>query len=287
MDEAQAWSGYWQQVGAVGGCVPGALRASERLGEIWKQFARGMAKDEKLLDLATGAGAVPRALCAANPSVQATGVDFAVLPVSDDPRIIYQGNTPLAALPFADGAFDAVTSQFGFEYDAGEASIAEIARVGRDGAKYCFVVHHRKSPIVTQNHERLAALRAIAVSGVFEAARRDLGRQRSATVDKHMAAIGAAHPGQNVVGEIAEALRYALDLGASEGKHDLVRIEEGLERESILLAALERAAHDESDIVALTGRLGAAGIACEAPRPITVTGERHPIGWLVSARRAG
>jgi len=287
MDEAQAWSGYWAQVGAVGGCVPGAVQVGERLGEIWKQFARKLPENERLLDLATGAGAVARALCAANSSVQVTGVDFAVLPASGDSRIVYLSGTPLTALPFADGSFGAVTSQFGFEYDAGDASIAEIARVGRADAAYCFVVHHRESPIATQNRERLAALRAIAASGVLKAARRDLGRHRSAAVEKHMAATGAAYPRQTVVGEITEALRYALDLGASEGARDLTRIEAGIERETILLAGLERAVHDDSDIVALAARLGAAGIACEPPRTIAMSGGSNPIGWLVSARRAG
>lgn len=285
MDDAAAWSAYWAQMGAAGTCLPGAPRAvSDALSKLWSEFAENLPPGARVLDLATGAGAVPRALSEANADISITGIDFAEVPASSNPAIELLGRTDIATLPFADDSFDAATSQFGIEYASEEKAIAEVARVTRPGARLLFVIHHNSSAILKQNRCRLRAIEACRESGVAEMVR-SKGADREA-IKKILLPIARNFRDQSVIGEIGAALDASRALADAEREKDISRIVQGMDREMTTLTALDRAAKDETSINRVVNAL-ASGFACEKPVSLRANGEARPIAWLVSGQRRG
>lgn len=105
---------------------------------------------ERLLDIGTGEGQVARALRADGAEV------FAIDPIAamvveaaqrdselpgDQPMPIAQAGA--AAIPFADGSFDAAVACLVFEHiDDVDAAITEVARVLRPGGTFLFLLNH-------------------------------------------------------------------------------------------------------------------------------------------------
>ncbi|MBL8728221.1 MAG: class I SAM-dependent methyltransferase [Planctomycetes bacterium] len=104
----------------------------------------GLSPGARLLDVACGPGlllcaAVERGLAAAGVDLSTEAVSLAqeLLPAAD----VRQGNAE--RLPFADGSFDGVTCLGSIErFLDREAALREMLRVGRPGARYCFLVRN-------------------------------------------------------------------------------------------------------------------------------------------------
>lgn len=104
----------------------------------------GLAPGSRVLDVACGPGLL---LCAAvERGHRAAGVDLSseavalaheLLPAAD----VRQGNAE--QLPFADGTFDGITCTGSIErFLDRERALREMLRVGRPGARYCFLVRN-------------------------------------------------------------------------------------------------------------------------------------------------
>jgi demethylmenaquinone methyltransferase/2-methoxy-6-polyprenyl-1,4-benzoquinol methylase len=118
----------------------------------------GKVNPKLILDVATGTGDLAIAAIAVNPD-KVTGIDIAdqMLEVGRkkiaekdlDKRITLQ-NGDSAALPFADGAFDAVTCAYGVRnFEHLEAGLREMCRVMRPGGKLAVLEfsHPSKFPV--------------------------------------------------------------------------------------------------------------------------------------------
>ncbi|QLC25494.1 methyltransferase domain-containing protein [Parasphingopyxis algicola] len=287
MDTADAWSAYWTQMGDAGGCLPGAPPAVEaELARTWSQFARGFDRGSRLIDLACGTGAVMRSLLRGNGDLDLVGVDYAALPKSRSKKIRLIGGTDIANLPFDDGHFDGLTSQFGVEYADIEACAPEMACVAKPGARFQFVIHHADSPIVGQNRRRHAALSAIAGSAIFDMARTAAAQPRgnTAMLSQTFSLIARSHPDQSVVREIAAGMDHAIRLGGKKSAAELERIETNIAQECEVLAALLGVAQDEQGIAAFAKHL-ASDFECRPARPIRPAGLAAPIAWALSGSR--
>lgn len=158
------WSEYWAS-GSLHSCATsfqgnygGAIAA------FWREvFAQDGERASRILDLATGNGALPKLvtdLCSADVYV-IDAVDAAdVLPqwVAEDDRsrIRFHCRVPLEALPFDDGTFDLVTSQYGIEYARWPEAVAEAVRVCRAGGRIALVVHHAGSVVADVGRQEIA-----------------------------------------------------------------------------------------------------------------------------------
>lgn len=287
MTEAKAWSAYWAQMGEAGGCLPGAPPVVEaQLAELWVQFAQSLAPGAKLLDLACGTGAVMRSLRRGNDRLDLTGVDYAVLPKSRAKKIRIIGETDIAALPFEDGTFDGLTSQFGLEYSEIANSAPEMGRVAKPDAVLRLVVHHVDSPIVAQNRKRYSAINAIAQSSIFRMARSVIAQPGSSTamLSQAFSLIARSHPDQGVVREIAAGVNNAIRIGGKNGASELDRIETNISQECSVLGALLDVALDETGVDAFLTSL-AGDFQCAPAAPIQPTGLPTPIAWLVTGTR--
>jgi len=99
--------------------------------------AVGALPGDRVLDLAAGTGTSSEPIAAAGPFVVACDFSFGMLSVGRDrnPRLSFVAGDALS-LPFADGAFDAVTISFGLRnvHDR-DAGLRELLRVTRPGGR--------------------------------------------------------------------------------------------------------------------------------------------------------
>jgi SAM-dependent methyltransferase len=179
-DLKAAWDGYWRS-GHTESC-PGEQASLAPLAALWSGFFSRFPDGARLLDLATGGGAVVRlALQAA----EAEGKRFLIdgVDVADVSKIRsglscglsvvhLASGVDAGALPFPEASFDGVSSQFGVEYAELASACREAVRVMRPGARGLFVLHHHDSAITSAATARLAAYRAVfANDDAYSAAR--------------------------------------------------------------------------------------------------------------------
>ncbi|WP_460812484.1 class I SAM-dependent methyltransferase [Luteimonas pelagia] len=205
-----AWDQYWSS-GALHSCV-GSFDGNYggAIGTLWDAVADHLAPGARVLDLATGNGALPRRLWerrGGEAKLEIDAIDLAnVRPAWHDPArhaaIRFHAGVDMCALPFPDDAFDWVLSQFGFEYAPRSAALHEALRVlSSDGALY-LVMHHADSVLATVAREELRNQQALlAPGGVLESAEAVVGW------------IARAAAGEQVAGDPrAESARHAYNM---------------------------------------------------------------------------
>lgn len=288
------WAGYWSQ-GSVSSCLPNAERGfAPILDMVWKSYGRALPRGAEVLDLATGNGAVLRALIGTQVGLKLIGVDSAPVLAPAPPEIALKPGIAMERLPFEDGRFDALTSQFGLEYGDVPTIAREAARVLRPTGRFRFVIHHAAGPIVAHNGGRRAALAwARHDSGVLARAgqlARTRQMTRIPTPPSFRAAIEDARarfPDQSAAVEFCASVLQTLDMGAAHPPSETLEVLAELERradgEIGRLDALAGAACDEAGIGEVVGHLRAAGLGAQDARPIK--SGKTPFAWLIEGAR--
>jgi SAM-dependent methyltransferase len=286
------WSGYWAKQGKPAGCVPNADPSFvAMLDMIWGDFAGRLQPGARILDLATGDGAVLRRLQVAGKRFDLLGVDSAAALPPAPKGIKLKPGISMERLPYPPANFDAVTSQFGVEYGDRKLVAAEVARVLRPSGLFLFLIHHANSQVVRHNRARRDALVwASRDSGILAKARQ-LAQARMTlpipTPDIFREAVPAARqafPDQPVAAEFHAAVLSALELGANRPGREpievLVELDTKVRGEIGRLDALAAAARDSDAIQETTALLEAVGLTVEPASPRTAAGDR-PALWLL------
>lgn len=299
MVNAHAWSDFWADPRRTGtGCLPNAMKvidAAQR--RVWEEFAGGLPPQGKVLDLATGDGAVLKKMRAVRRDLKLFGVDSS--PVLPPPPRGIKLISAMAAerLQFADSAFAAVTSQFGIEYARHPDALLEVARVLRRGGRCRFLVHHAGGPVLAHNRERLKGLVwAVRESGLLERARA-LANARARTPlptppsFRDAVAEGAQrYPGQGVAEQFALAVLQTLEFGARSPTRDTLEVLAELERQANnqigRIESLAAAVQDRSGIERMVATLDGAGVQTAEPREIAAGDNAPPFAWLVEGRKS-
>lgn len=272
---SEAWSRYWARE-TSGACLPGAPPAvQDALIGTWKRVFGGCSAGVRVLDLASGGGSVLKILLESTQTSVAIGIDAAdVGPAAA--ALGVRGGIDAKELPFADGSFDLVTSQFGIEY-CGRAAWAEAARVLVPGGHMVLICHHRDSAAVVHNGRRLAAMRAMADAGLFRLAEAlSSGHGEDPIAAAAFNAARAAHADQAVTQELPAALGH----WARAGRRDAVAaIRAEAEAEMARLTAMQGAALDASGMAERLGWLGMSAQMAVLPGP------DGPIAWVVSGNK--
>lgn len=168
-ERTRSWSAYWSSgalhscVGSFGGNYAGEVR------EFWRALAATLPVGARLLDVATGNGALPALFIEDVPEARALQIDavdlaqvqpgwLALAPEAVRGRTRFHPGVRAESLPFADAAFDVAVSQFGLEYTDTARAIAELRRVVRAGGTLALVLHASESLIVRQAREELRHL---------------------------------------------------------------------------------------------------------------------------------
>ena len=157
----QVWGAYWAS-GRLHSCTNTPDRNYEgAIGDFWDGFFAATRKGARILDLATGNGALPlRVHRTLEGRVRVDAIDLAALsPAWYEPakhtEIRFHAGIGMEELPFEDAMFDEVVSQFGFEYADRPRALSEALRVAAPGARLAFVMHHAESVLVDVGREEL------------------------------------------------------------------------------------------------------------------------------------
>ena len=269
VDHESAWYRYWQpgRSHSGGGCLPARwapIDAVQRAA--WAGFAEDLPREASVLDLATGDGRVLAMLKDARSDIEATGVDFAPQLPPPPPGTTSRGGIRMEELPFEENSFDAVTSQFGFEYGDVETIANETARVLRPGGAAGLIVHRGDGPILAHNAARAEQIDFV-LSGELPS-REHLGPDHLADT---MSAAGRrvreavdAYGKEGVAWEIAEALRRSVLLvqraGADEAWLAIGTILDEARGERDRIASLSAACGVADDRDRLDAAFGSAGL---------------------------
>lgn len=290
-----AWTRYWR-AGRAESCTHAAHGLGFALQ--WRAFFTSCKHGARVLDVATGNGAVLRH--ATGMQLNLTGIDAADI----DPLVhtgdtllrdvLFLGGVRIETLPFADRAFDAVSSQFGFEYADEERGSLEVARVLAPGGVLRFIMHCRGGAIwrdVTDRTERLRT--ALASDGILtwlsDAASQPFARKaglaealsRFQTVPGEPAPDDAATFYVNGLLRIWRSRERYDPAGVRRAIHESVsRARAVFLRQDALLCS----ARSLPDMTRLRERLSETGLDTEAPIPI-LDAHREQIAWQLDGRR--
>jgi len=272
-----AWNTFWERQDGSnaknGGCMPAGWQGiADRQRQVWQSFAKPLPKNAKVLDLATGDGAVLSNLISARRDLKLTGIDRATILPNAPRGITLKGGVSMESLPFPDGAFAAVTSQFGFEYGDIGAIAVETARVLRKDGRVGLLTHRLDGPIVAHNRNRRDQIRwAIEEHDLPSIARGSLALRKSGIAAIPQAVIdapekgAAAHGPGSAAWEIAEAIRHSLHLGRNEAAENVAAVLDDIEAQAKnelgRIASLELAAATASDIESFDAAMSDAGFA--------------------------
>jgi ubiquinone/menaquinone biosynthesis C-methylase UbiE len=177
---SQQWSLYWQK-----GTITTFLGRFENnydgdLKEFWHQFFTSLPEGAQIIDLGTGNGAL--ALLASQFDLDAkkafdiTALDYADIDpnstvLSKQPteildKISFLSRTPMEETQCVESSFDAVVSQFGFEYGDPKRSVAELTRILKKSGKVCLMMHCRDSVLDEQASDGAAQVAVCLDSGL-------------------------------------------------------------------------------------------------------------------------
>lgn len=313
-----AWSRYWVRgaphscVGTYGDRYGGAIAA------FWKEVFAGLPAVARVLDVATGNGALPRLLLdqCRQPGVTCDAVDIAAVHLpwlasaapADRDRVRLHGGVDAGALPFADGNFDLAVSQYGIEYTDLERSVPELLRVLARGGGVAMVLHHAQGrpailAAVEIDHIRwlttqggwldaaAAMIELMARASTFGGraslqndARANATRERFNAVQNELAARGAGQDGADVLFEMREAAMSVFALAGREGvkaaAEALAELRQELAAGAIRLGDLCAHAIGGAQAQALRERLaGALGVSVTLDE-LREQGE-HLMGWTM------
>lgn len=293
------WSGFWAQQGSARtrGCIPNASSSIDQVQERWwREFAAKLPRKARVLDLGTGSGFVLAKLHAARLDLRLVGVDSAsILPPARKP-IQLRPQVSIEHLPFGKTSFDAVVSQFGYEYSDTQRSALEVARVLAPDGRVSMIVHHRRGPVVVHNLARRDGIRWILEEQQlverairFASTPQLLNLPVPARFVQVVAEAKALPASQSVAVEIAQAVLQTLSHGRDRAPTAVVDrlrdIQAKALGESARISALEKAARAGEEIEALAGELQSAGVAMEPPVTLSESDVALPFAWLINGRR--
>lgn len=273
-EKAEAWKDFWarQSKSGAGGCLPDRWRHIEDAQRAaWRRFAEGLAGETSLLDLATGDGRLLSWMIDFKEGIRAVGVDLApTLPPPPPGAKVYCG-IAMEELPFAEDSFDAVTSQFGFEYGDQIPATTEIARVLRPGGQVGLMVHRGDGPILQHNIARLSQIAwVLDETDLLRQVRLAVTQGTTGLQNASVLAAKRAREGAETWGhgsaawEIPEAIRRTIVLGSNGLREKLLGTLDAIEmqarNEISRIESLAHACENADDREALLEGFQAASI---------------------------
>jgi SAM-dependent methyltransferase len=310
------WDSFWRthDKAMLAGAAPGVGDLAP--AAFWRQFFTPLLSDRqplRMIDIACGNGAVTTV------AIEAAGQRGAVLDIhcaDRSPAAVLElcSRHPQVAavacdagqLPYLDGSFDLVVSQFGIEY-AGQPAFSEAARLVRAGGRLAAIVHSVGSALHKECVENLAAVRAVKESGLLESAQdafaASLAGQasivQSRLPDRRLAA--AVETTKQILrdkraGVLAAFLANLLrDLGYVHGRIEnysreklfawLDAIEGELEAYEGRMSSMTESALDAAAIERVASRLTSEGLTVDPPQTLALHDSGMPAGCVLSARR--
>lgn len=277
------WSQFWQQGHTTTFGEALADNYEGTIRDFWVGCFQSLPVKARLLDVATGNGAL--ALLAGQ-FAASEGRQWAIdacdlaqinLQAPNNMDICLHSQVACEELPFEDNSFDLVSSQFGFEYSDVGRSLAEFFRVLQPGGSLAAVCHHSDSYTLQNSRKEQAIYRqALEDNNVFDAAiaylqARDAGstdaKSKQQAVNQAVNQLRQHHAGHPCCDQLVGALSGTLRGGAGQPATELVAQLRALDQDFRGAAArlddLSRAALSVQDLHGLDEKckqLGFSGV---------------------------
>lgn len=156
------WTRYWAS-GAAHSCGSsyGEFYGGA-IGSFWRMVHDATPAGSRLLDVATGSGAIPRLWRSWRTSDDWDAVDLSNSAPSwiaeAGGRVRFHAGVQAESLPFPADSFDLVTSQYGIEYCDMALALPQVLRVLAPRGRVAFVMHHAGSRPISIARAELSAL---------------------------------------------------------------------------------------------------------------------------------
>jgi len=301
-DDASPLTLYWSN-NTPQSCIASQKGSdAEAIERVWRDFVAELKYDAKILDLATGNGAVPGAMLRDRQGYAITAVDradIAPLKYLEDPGHLQQvkfiGGIDVGKLPMADQSFDALSSQFGIEYGDLAAIATEVSRVLKPGGRCLFLIHHQHSAIVSPNALLIEELEnALQGGGLVETLQAFLKGSCSAPQVEQKGQQYLNSPGRKtrqISGQLFEGIGIILKSADSNSDRASAIAENMVTRlkaEYARLKQMQAASLSREEILDFKAQLVNTGLRVNEPEAMTVgVGEDEAlIGWLLSGIKA-
>ncbi|MCR9130864.1 MAG: class I SAM-dependent methyltransferase [Alphaproteobacteria bacterium] len=292
LDGEQAWTRYWR-TGQQHSCF--VAGAPFETATVWSEFFDGAPAGASVLDLACGGGALTRIALGHPKGFSVTGVDFAeaLAPVEG---AVLMPRVRLEALPFEDGAFGVVISQFGLEYADADDSVAQAARVLAGGGLFGALIHHAEGELARAAEAGRVRLQRLTDADGPVAAAAELGAAmlRGESRPDLVTAIEQAlraESGRQQDQTTAWGLGFLAEIMAKRSLFPPAYLAENAQTLMVELQGFEtrigqmvRAARSENDILKLCDRLETHGLSAHPPTVVRDQGGAA-IAWFIRASR--
>lgn len=285
-----AWDSFWRYDRLSSfHAAPGAPNYGPPVADGWRAFFAELPDRARILDLATGNGAIAVLAVEAGKDFAVTGADLAAVEPSafvtrnraELDQIRFHAGTPAEALPLPDASIDAIVSQYGIEYSDLGQSLPEAVRLLAPGGRLRFACHAAEGGIARDTATSIADgdfllnldLVALASrsSGEFNAGLKAIADRANSATDVAMLA--------NVHQTLCDTDDHRPQELTATAAHLVAEIAAHRDRQAALLAAARTGAQMAA-IAADLERLGLTNVT---------RGEQRDgddlIGHLVEARR--
>jgi len=305
------WEKYWQGAGEVSSYTHQG-QSHVALSGFWQDFFQPLvASDPKIIDIASGTGAVlESAFQAFNGRLPAFDcLDTSASAIATLTRRFpgVQGHVAdAAAIPLESTSFDVATSQFGVEY-AGLPAIVEMTRLLKSGGRLALVMHHAGGIIHEECSANRDAVNAFLETG-FPARALDMFRSGFAAcrgadqapfqqaASRLMATFPQVesildHYGKHVAGDTI--LRLYNDIAAIGDRiqhydeNEVLAWMENMHSELDAYAgradSMSRAALSQSGFSGIVDGLLRQGFVVQRSEPLTIPTHTRPLAWVLLA----
>ncbi len=301
-----AWTTYWH-ANRLDSCIVRSGHQDEdqkAIFDFWRTFVSRMPEGAKVLDLATGNGAVALRLVEAaselGKTISLDAVDLADIKpeafleeYGDLTRLIdFRGQVDICALPFADQSFDGIVSQFGFEYAPALSAVDELVRVLKQGGAFQLLVHHKSGALVAPNVAQVAEVETLTRTGGLVDCIQGLlaGTVQLDTLEDEGRRLLEGYGNQlpRITAEIFAAVRQLLtrqDLDLSVRATAASDMRRRLEAEKERMRQLGDAALAKNDAADLRQIMTDAGLQDVTYEPFHVGTDQALLGWQFAGQR--
>lgn len=319
--QLREWTLFWQS-DQLESCVPVADSGRRNgLHSVWRAFFDSLPAGARILDLGTGNGSLASQAAAVSRArpvpFSIHGVDLADIDparfVSSAAELLkevrFHPRIPMEALPFPNGRFDAVCSQYALEYSDVYRSLREALRVLRPEGSFRFLLHADSGVLKDRCRGQRRQARAILDSDLFpcledmlEKIVRAERRRSPETLEAATRAIAALKAvfddlesglpdagDRSVADNLFAAVRRLPGLRHAHGLEALIRmagdIRELLLAQERRLKAMEEAALDRAGATRLADELRTIGAERVALEHATAGAHDTLVGYWLHGRK--
>lgn len=299
----KGWADYWQHDGDGGEVFVNAKGDRHpALAEYWQAVFQAVPENARVIDLASGAGSIFAHL------PKDHGLQLHAADIAEEALAVLASRIPGVItsacsaddVPFEDGSFDLVVSQFGIEY-AGIGAFTEAARLVAAGGALSCLCHVEDGYIDSNNKAQLDEAHTISESGFIDLCRavtraafgtdkaaREQSEANFVPVAKQVAE-GMRRTPVGIHSHLYQGFRQLFEQRRAYDEADIIGWLDGMQAELDKnidrLTRMRAAASSEADTIKIQENLQAAGLQDIQFELFTTPGNDLPVAWKLSARR--